>query len=220
MGFSSVHPRVGGEHSERNLISIVSIGSSPRGRGTPSMSWPEIRSQRFIPAWAGNTVSDFACKVGFPVHPRVGGEHSSGKVMTRPLSGSSPRGRGTQWKIQLSLSCCRFIPAWAGNTVGLEFSYSGFAVHPRVGGEHSGDAQILNALPGSSPRGRGTRVAECTRNGNPRFIPAWAGNTYGNGAVNIHSPVHPRVGGEHAFIMRFILSPCGSSPRGRGTLID
>ncbi len=53
---TSVHPRVGGEHLEQLLVQIRNAGSSPRGRGTREGITPDIRGERFIPAWAGNTV--------------------------------------------------------------------------------------------------------------------------------------------------------------------
>ena len=35
--------------------------------------------KRFIPAWAGNTPEEVAYHADYPVHPRVGGEHNSGR---------------------------------------------------------------------------------------------------------------------------------------------
>ena len=52
---TTVHPRVGGEHLRVQNASTVASGSSPRGRGTPNMRTIEISTNRFIPAWAGNT---------------------------------------------------------------------------------------------------------------------------------------------------------------------
>ena len=51
----SVHPRVGGEHLLNWMTSSVLNGSSPRGRGTLAQSGRPRASDRFIPAWAGNT---------------------------------------------------------------------------------------------------------------------------------------------------------------------
>ena len=72
----SVHPRVGGEHSDQTLCIPPLGGSSPRGRGTPSPSKYAREDTRFIPAWAGNTAGRRGCRRRRPVHPRVGGEHT------------------------------------------------------------------------------------------------------------------------------------------------
>jgi hypothetical protein len=50
-----------------------------------------------------------------------------------------------------------------------------------------------------------------------RFIPACAGNTWSPTTVSNHSPVHPRVCGEHAAGWEFDWVFVGSSPRVRGT---
>ena len=50
---------------------------------------------------------------------------------------------------------------------------------------------------GSSPRGRGTYRLETATGGEPRFIPAWAGNIERCEWKWWPSTVHPRVGGEH-----------------------
>ena len=70
-----VHPRVGGEHQSRTVLSSPADGSSPRGRGTLRSTQIPRRSLRFIPAWAGNTTNSFRFSTWASVHPRVGGEH-------------------------------------------------------------------------------------------------------------------------------------------------
>ena len=153
----AVHPRVGGEHQTCEQSKFQRIGSSPRGRGTPSQKTMKLMHTRFIPAWAGNTPLYLAShKIG-TVHPRVGGEHPGPGGDVDLKYGSSPRGRGTRIGRYQSCICNRFIPAWAGNTV---------LIRGKVD-EHSG----------SSPHGRGTLepVSQVWRTN--RFIPAWAGNT-------------------------------------------
>ncbi len=51
----TVHPRACGEHADRQLIKAEADGSSPRVRGTPTLSMPAHERRRFIPARAGNT---------------------------------------------------------------------------------------------------------------------------------------------------------------------
>ena len=192
-----VHPRVGGEHLYASTTDDAPDGSSPRGRGT-----------LMVVAMLNGVL---------PVHPRVGGEHATEPSARQTDDGSSPRGRGTQHHPDRKDSERRFIPAWAGNTTGASSPRPIWPVHPRVGGEHVLRVEPDVPLDGSSPRGRGTRDL-CSRLGSPRrFIPAWAGNTtlqYSGGSA---SPVHPRVGGEHALPGCCDDDVCGSSPRGRGT---
>ena len=154
-----VHPRVGGEHLLRHDLTAFPIGSSPRGRGTHHRARDAVLVDRFIPAWAGNTMSCFRAEKASSVHPRVGGEHNNYLVFGDFLTGSSPRGRGTQVSSTLALDRRRFIPAWAGNTLSRPARIRVRTVHPRVGGEHQSRDRKHQRQCGSSPRGRGTRHA-------------------------------------------------------------
>ena len=136
------------------------------------------------------------------------------------MSGSSPRGRGTRRARIPFRKCPRFIPAWAGNTAKSPNRAENWTVHPRVGGEHVSEALHQAALPGSSPRGRGTHCHALSFAGQGRFIPAWAGNTENAFSLSRYMSVHPRVGGEHVVAWRMLDAQYGSSPRGRGTLVE
>ena len=214
---ATVHPRVGGEHELRNLSVRLGYGSSPRGRGTRPRGAGVGLPRRFIPAWAGNTPTLFPSHPKIPVHPRVGGEHDNGETTHGATTGSSPRGRGTQFRRLCEKAAHRFIPAWAGNTRRGPRKAWTWTVHPRVGGEHTDwPVDLLNSL-GSSPRGRGTHTW-CKRfSTSRRFIPAWAGNTAAQSSRCSSISVHPRVGGEHSIRRLIISTSSGSSPRGRGT---
>ena len=214
---ASVHPRVGGEHAQPSMAELRLIGSSPRGRGTHPDVVVDMSPARFIPAWAGNTPGCGGRHVAGAVHPRVGGEHRSRRSTSRISYGSSPRGRGTPVKSLYDLARSRFIPAWAGNTPRRVIRRVIYAVHPRVGGEHTIRGVSCGGYGGSSPRGRGTLFyISC----NPlilRFIPAWAGNTRRARVAMVDQSVHPRVGGEHRTTRHQPRHRRGSSPRGRGT---
>ena len=155
-----LHPRVGGEHPLPVADAPALSGSSPRGRGTRIHPQRQPESHWFIPAWAGNTVAS-SRHIWMPtVHPRVGGEHSSGAVAGRYTPGSSPRGRGTPATERHQSPAGRFIPAWAGNTQTFAGAHILPSVHPRVGGEHPLPVADAPALSGSSPRGRGTLIRD------------------------------------------------------------
>ena len=134
-------------------------GSSPRMRGTHSEYLMRYSKYRFIPAHAGNSFVHTAVRHSMPVHPRACGELDERGRMAHPLtpvhpracgelicgprclwrcSGSSPRMRGTLFRVRSGSCQNRFIPAHAGNSV------VGRYVKPDDNGN------------GSSPRMRGT----------------------------------------------------------------
>ena len=112
----SVHPRGCGEHFHPADRDNITDGSSPRVRGTRVPLWAALAVSRFIPAGAGNTLVAGVMQTRKPVHPRGCGEHCSLLRLWDPVSGSSPRVRGTQALRHQGLSDVRFIPAGAGNT--------------------------------------------------------------------------------------------------------
>ncbi len=174
-------------------------GSSPRVRGTPSptLRWPVIST----------------------VHPRVCGEHDDGRVYIPPPYGSSPRVRGTRLQQLAHRQVLRFIPACAGNTAGGLSRTTARSVHPRVCGEHLGDAVGFGLNLGSSPRVRGTPPAHSRARLSHRFIPACAGNTQLMDSTALTASVHPRVCGEHPLQTWSASVITGSSPRVRGTRV-
>ena len=194
------------------------IGSSPRGRGTRARRRPVRRALRFIPARAGNAPGTTPSARRASVHPRAGGERRRGSIGAISDYGSSPRGRGTPDELHHAPETGRFIPARAGNATTHPASALSRVVHPRAGGERydrRGRPQIFH---GSSPRGRGTRIAARGHRLDGRFIPARAGNAGSPASSRSVWTVHPRAGGERS--RRSVRSSprAGSSPRGRGTL--
>ncbi len=156
-----------------------------------------MRTNRFIPACAGNTPEVAAPASPSSVHPRVCGEH-----LRAQRDGGSKH---------------RFIPACAGNTATSTTSPTRSTVHPRVCGEHVGSHRQGWQLAGSSPRVRGTLPHRQTSIRRSRFIPACAGNTPKRHRNPPSRPVHPRVCGEHSHLRSWLLQRSGSSPRVRGT---
>ena len=154
---TAVHPRVCGEHAGASGGGVLVVGSSPRVRGTRMSDLQPAAAERFIPACAGNTISEPGTANPSPVHPRVCGEHAETLAFRRLLHGSSPRVRGTHPPAGAHRHFHRFIPACAGNTGGSASRLPRTSVHPRVCGEHGLHADILKFAEGSSPRVRGTR---------------------------------------------------------------
>ncbi len=195
----------------------MSVGSSPRLRGTPLVVHFAVPHGRFIPAFAGNTIDPDRGYRARPVHPRVCGEHRAWVPQMRRRVGSSPRLRGTPGDSAAGGRALRFIPAFAGNTSSAPQARHRPSVHPRVCGEHTATGTRDATSVGSSPRLRGTRSISHSCSARCRFIPAFAGNTPPVIIQGRGWPVHPRVCGEHCGIRTETVSNFGSSPRLRGT---
>ena len=134
-----------------------------------------------------------------------------------PVSGSSPRMRGTQQPAGKGVVGRRFIPAYAGNAPATPWSLWTTPVHPRVCGERASGALLTWGDTGSSPRMRGTQLALPRQDLDGRFIPAYAGNAQPVSRPCRSDPVHPRVCGERATSTSWNCVWTGSSPRMRGT---
>ncbi len=186
-------------------------------RGTPRLASAFRPACRFIPAYAGNTACCPDLSASFSVHPRVCGEHPRLASYMPMMAGSSPRMRGTQRGDHDFGKRTRFIPAYAGNTGDPFVGLTGAPVHPRVCGEHPFNNARIHSTGGSSPRMRGTRRLSCLLLWQPRFIPAYAGNTINQSRPQHALAVHPRVCGEHECLRMNRLESSGSSPRMRGT---
>ena len=134
-------------------------------------------SQRFIPAYAGNSRQERPSGAKSTVHPRLRGELPAPIAAVAVMDGSSPLTRGTQTIVFRVLRRVRFIPAYAGNSVGTCGRRSGNSVHPRLRGELLSEPLLKTAWFGSSPLTRGTLLSIGARIFCVRFIPAYAGNS-------------------------------------------
>ena len=191
-------------------------GSSPRGRGARVGAAEQARRVGIIPAGAGSTLSGWTQRPSARDHPRGGGEHSATCDIERISLGSSPRGRGALRHDPAYSLQRRIIPAGAGSTPSTSLSRRVMRDHPRGGGEHAVTYAGLQVESGSSPRGRGARVADAWSRRRVRIIPAGAGSTSPLARSDRRNRDHPRGGGEHAAAAKSTNGPDGSSPRGRG----
>ena len=182
------------------------IGSSPRGRGTPTPLLGRCTLTAPVHPRAGGEHDGPRPSPEHvdPVHPRAGGEHCTRARPVGSSSGSSPRGRGTRrsphWRLAPgNQRKTGSSPRGRGTLSGIPSPASRSPVHPRAGGEHrrrsdpnargrrfiparAGNTRTIaprvTATTGSSPRGRGTRSLD-------RCATGW------------RVPDHPRAGGEH-----------------------
>ncbi len=213
-----VHPRGCGERRSEYRAVLRRGGSSPRVRGTPAAPEYPATQPRFIPAGAGNAAAGHRAPAPAPVHPRGCGERGSRPPWHWPPAGSSPRVRGTPQPAARLCAASRFIPAGAGNAPVRLPRRTGRAVHPRGCGEREISRFLGRPVHGSSPRVRGTRIADLGRARAGRFIPAGAGNACPFSSINVVLPVHPRGCGERDWVAVESPTDHGSSPRVRGTL--
>ena len=195
-------------------------GSSPRGRGKHDVRWSSRAQGRLIPARAGKTASATCCCRMIAAHPRAGGENGNQVGHGHAPIGSSPRGRGKQTSLFFPTMNTRLIPARAGKTCRARLALCPHRAHPRAGGEnYSASARIATRL-GSSPRGRGKPQACGGLRVGDRLIPARAGKTSAVGVSGRSGAAHPRAGGENLPHTIGTLTCGGSSPRGRGKLME
>ena len=113
----SVHPRLRGELIVHLLAEHLYAGSSPLTRGTHVEADRGRKRRRFIPAYAGNSERRVCGAPGSTVHPRLRGELRTQSLRSSWIAGSSPLTRGTQHLGNRLCSDCRFIPAYAGNSL-------------------------------------------------------------------------------------------------------
>ena len=152
------HPHVCGEHTVAGLDVVVSLGSSPRMRGTRGRYEPELRELGLIPTYAGNTIDKLPTIDLSGAHPHVCGEHQRVRARKMMSRGSSPRMRGTQRAPQPEPYPSGLIPTYAGNTrMGCRTGCR-FWAHPHVCGEHNSLVTLDRYEQGSSPRMRGTHA--------------------------------------------------------------
>ena len=95
MIYSPVHPRLRGELALAASRAATALGSSPLTRGTQTEQNARLTVRRFIPAYAGNSVSPTYPPRLYTVHPRLRGELATQDHMVQIEDGSSPLTRGT-----------------------------------------------------------------------------------------------------------------------------
>ena len=94
----------------------MSVGSSPRLRGTLDEFECAEQICGIIPALAGNTSVESSKRFPTGDHPRACGEHWLRVRDVLPSQGSSPRLRGTPHQTSHETDRGGIIPALAGNT--------------------------------------------------------------------------------------------------------
>ena len=176
---------------------IGSVGSSPLTRGTHLPGLKQKDKDRFIPAYAGNSTFLVSFKYAVTVHPRLRGELDLDAFCDYVSDGSSPLTRGTRSASSTRIRRKPVHPRLRGELFDPSRSAnSRFPVHPRLRGELQKNNHWQQSTSGSSPLTRGTRVLLYPSCLITRFIPAYAGNSFGKPAAMYWPTVHPRLRGE------------------------
>ena len=108
------------------------------------------------------------------------------------------------------------IPAYAGEPGLLAVSTAWRGVYPRVCGGTWTGVSSPKIGQGLSPRMRGNRAHGLHQGGEPRSIPAYAGEPLGCSLPAASTTVYPRVCGGTDFTHTLGMSEVGLSPRMRG----
>ena len=150
-----------------------------------------------IPAHAGLTATSRVVGVLGGDHPRACGAHCIIHGRTLPSGGSSPRMRGSRLTVRGNDGSYGIIPAHAGLTTFLWLNQDVTRDHPRACGAHDWCPQKHPPPMGSSPRMRGSHVANQSIGYEIGIIPAHAGLTAFTNAVYPSAGDHPRACGAH-----------------------
>ena len=191
------HPRMRGEHGHGRRVSVRYWGSSPHARGARVVALLSLVEGGIIPACAGSTVEGKGLPRLDRDHPRMRGEHRPWRSSRRSETGSSPHARGALRRRLWHWWRYGIIPACAGSTRTHLGSGGSWRDHPRMRGEHPGDAGIVGSYRGSSPHARGARSRKDPRHVLAGIIPACAGSTQVPHHALARDGDHPRMRGEH-----------------------
>ena len=130
------HPRACGAHCEGCDGTHCKQGSSPRMRGSPCFYRRAVCRRGIIPAHAGLTPRDSMPRPLRRDHPRACGAHPCALPVYIPTPGSSPRMRGSPYRLSENNSLHGIIPAHAGLTYPFTSVAIPFRDHPRACGAH------------------------------------------------------------------------------------
>ncbi len=193
-------------------------GLSPRVRGSQPVFNFSLQFHGSIPACAGEPVQGAGKPVQPRVYPRVCGGATPLECGRTPLTGLSPRVRGSHPLRMRQNPAHRSIPACAGEPRRRLSAYSPTTVYPRVCGGAASAQLWLGPARGLSPRVRGSRHHVDRRRRGSRSIPACAGEPGKSRLETRFSWVYPRVCGGASRRFWHGWHRDGLSPRVRGSL--
>ena len=210
-------PRVGGGAALPAPRRVPTRGRSPRGRGSQRRGRAGLQRRGTIPAWAGEPTARISVACLMRDDPRVGGGADVLDTELPPLTGRSPRGRGSPWRNGSRRALTGTIPAWAGEPPWPAPRPAESGDDPRVGGGARMPSFQPMASRGRSPRGRGSPPGMGLDVLSLGTIPAWAGEPGEGTQCACRLGDDPRVGGGARDQLAWAYGAGGRSPRGRGS---
>ena len=149
------HPRTCGANFFSSACSRIAGGSSPHMRGKLGGTLRTLKSQRIIPAHAGQTRTLNSGSTVVKDHPRTCGANLLSTPGPSVRIGSSPHMRGKHRAGRRRPDVLRIIPAHAGQTFPANRHRSASSDHPRTCGANYMGSVLMVTHTGSSPHMRG-----------------------------------------------------------------
>ena len=215
--FNRVYPRACGGAASVVMERDPHQGLSPRVRGSHDPIFAHDLRVGSIPARAGEPSFSRSKSSFIRVYPRACGGASKPRAMFSPVSGLSPRVRGS-----LSSGADRYgalgsIPARAGEPAQCPRPRIGCRVYPRACGGALASNIVTADDVGLSPRVRGSQATAPASAIGVGSIPARAGEPLRRPVWPCGSQVYPRACGGAAGAAKVVVSQVGLSPRVRGS---
>ena len=195
---------------------MLTTGSPPRARGKARPLTATGAIRRITPACAGKRTAFLQDFPPLGDHPRVRGEKNLQYDFAVDFWGSPPRARGKENSRCVHAVANRITPACAGKSSVVQTSQPLVEDHPRVRGEKPGLPLPVNFHPGSPPRARGKAGLFQLGHWERGITPACAGKSTWAAHLYRDPGDHPRVRGEKAKVIIFLVRDPGSPPRARG----
>ena len=176
-GAVRTHPRLRGEHMNRDWHTLTVTDSPPLARGAPSRRAHRDRLVGLTPACAGSTHPTIERRVVAGTHPRLRGEHCSVTWSAGTWWDSPPLARGAPLARQSFDRLPGLTPACAGSTSCRAPALRRPRTHPRLRGEHDGHLVFLFLGRDSPPLARGALADAPAGADDEGLTPACAGST-------------------------------------------
>lgn len=152
-------------------------GSSPLTWGILPEGFRKLLPFRIIPAYGGNTDSQFPANRVHRDHPYLRGEYVCDTTTTDDAKGSSPPTWGIQAGGVLIALMLRIIPTYVGNTSFWLLCWNLVQDHPHLRGEYWRACRTSGHSWGSSPPTWGIPYLSRVLGNKKRIIPTYVGNT-------------------------------------------
>ena len=210
-------PRASGGHPVNSATSVTLSASSPRERGSSYIREQIDRALTVVPARAGVIPRQRLRHGTRPRRPRASGGHPIGPVSTPLDQASSPRERGSSRPGVRSVHGAAVVPARAGVIPSSTSSSPPPTCRPRASGGHPSPSVASSTSPPSSPRERGSSVADRAQQPAQGVVPARAGVIRPPSWRPRRPLGRPRASGGHPVPGENLTIPAWSSPRERGS---